>query len=56
MEAYPHGVSTRKVDDMLKALGTDSGISMSEVSRIFADLDGDVSAFRDRSLAGATVR
>jgi putative transposase len=52
----PHGVPTRKVDDTVKALGTDSGISKSEVSRICANLDGDVSAFRDRSLAGATVR
>jgi putative transposase len=52
MEAYLHGVSTRKVDDLVKALGADSGISKSEVSRICADLDGEVSAFRDRSLAG----
>jgi putative transposase len=50
MEAYLHGVSTRKVDDMVKALGADSGISKSEVSRICADLD-EVAAFRDRSLA-----
>ena len=33
MEAYLHGVSTRKVDDLVKALGIDSGISKSEVSR-----------------------
>jgi putative transposase len=33
-------------------LGADSGISKSEVSRICADLDSEVSAFRDRSLAG----
>src|ERR671939_711608 len=52
MEAYLHGVSTRKVDDLVKALGADIGISRSEVSRIFADLDGEVSVFRDRSLAG----
>jgi putative transposase len=52
MEAYPHGVSTRKVDDLVRALGAASGISKSEVSRICADLDGEVSAFRDRSLAG----
>ena len=51
MEAYLHGVSTRKVDDLVKALGADTGISKSEVSRICADLDQDVSAFRDRSLA-----
>jgi putative transposase len=54
MEAYLHGVSTRKVDDLVKALGADTGISKSEVSRICADLDEEVSAFRDRSLA-ATV-
>jgi transposase-like protein len=52
MEAYLHGVSTRKVDDLVRALGADTGISKSEVSRICADLDGEVAAFRDRSLAG----
>ena len=51
MEAYLHGVSTRKVDDLVKALGADSGISKSEVSRICADLDEEVGAFRDRPLA-----
>jgi len=50
MEAYVHGVSTRKVDDLVKALGADSGISKSEVSRICAGLDEDVAAFRDRPL------
>jgi putative transposase len=50
MEAYLHGVSTRKVDDLVKALGADTGISKSEVSRICADLDLEVGAFRDRSL------
>jgi putative transposase len=52
MEAYLHGVSTRKVDDLVRALGADTGISKSEVSRICADLDTEVGAFRDRSLAG----
>nr|WP_246609106.1 transposase [Nonomuraea rhizosphaerae] len=33
MEAYLHDVSTRKVDDLVKALGADSGISKSEVSQ-----------------------
>ncbi|BBY08692.1 hypothetical protein MNVI_40100 [Mycobacterium noviomagense] len=42
MEAYLHGTSTRKVDDLVKALGADSGISKSEVSRICADLDTEV--------------
>jgi len=54
MEAYLHGVSTRKVDDLVKALGIDAGISKSEVSRICADLDVEVSAFRDRTLADTT--
>src|ERR671939_2056203 len=51
MEAYLHGVSTRKVDDLVRALGADTGISRAEVSRICADLDAEVAAFRDRSLA-----
>ncbi|MDF3044158.1 MAG: family transposase [Ornithinibacter sp.] len=53
MEAYLHGVSTRKVDDLVKALGADSGISKSEVSRICQDLDEEVGAFRARSLKAA---
>jgi len=56
MEAYLHGTSTRKVDDLVKALGADSGISKSEVSRICADLDTEVAAFRDRTLAGQAFR
>jgi len=54
MEAYLHGVSTRKVDDLVKALGADTGISKSEVSRICKDLDKEVGAFCDRSLADTT--
>ncbi len=50
MEAYVHGVSTRAVDDLVKALGADSGVSKSEVSRICADLDAEVAAFADRPL------
>lgn len=50
-EAYVHGVSTRKVDDLVKALGVD-GISKSEVSRICAALDTAVTAFRTRALTG----
>ena len=50
MEAYVHGVSTRKVDDLVKALGIDAGISKSEVSRICAELDEDLEAFRNRPL------
>jgi transposase-like protein len=50
MEAYVHGVSTRKVDDLVAALGIDAGISKSEVSRICAELDGIVATFRERRL------
>ena len=51
MQAWVEGVSTRKVDDLVAALGVESGISKSEVSRICAQLDTDVSAWRTRSLA-----
>jgi transposase-like protein len=50
MEAYVAGVSTRAVDDLVAALGVDSGISKSEVSRICAGLDEVVGAFRTRAL------
>jgi transposase-like protein len=50
MEAYVHGVSTRKVDDLVSALGIDAGISKSEVSRICGELDAVVATFRDRPL------
>jgi putative transposase len=56
MEAYPHGTSTPKVDDLVKALGADTGISKSEVSRICAELDVEVAGFRDRSLADQPFR
>ena len=39
MEAYVTGTSTRKVDDLVMAMGADTGISKCEVSRICADLD-----------------
>ena len=52
MEAWVHGVSTRKVDDLVKALGINTGISKSEVSRICAELDRDLEAFRTRRLDG----
>lgn len=51
MEAYVHGVSTRKVDDLVRALGIDAGLSKSEVSRICADLDDEMAAFRSRDLS-----
>jgi transposase-like protein len=50
MEAYVHGVSTRKVDDLVAALGIEAGVSKSEVSRICRELDSVVGAFRERRL------
>jgi putative transposase len=50
MEAYVHGVSTRKVDDLVAALGATSGISKSEVSQICTALDAEMAAFRARPL------
>ena len=49
-EAYVAGVSTRSVDDLVAALGAESGISKSEVSRICGGLDETVEAFRTRRL------
>lgn len=49
MEAWVNGVSTRAVDDLVKALGR-SGISKSEVSRIWQGLDAEVGRFRTRRL------
>jgi transposase-like protein len=48
-EAYVQGVSTRKVDDLVKALGLD-GISKSQVSRLCQSLDDEVERFRQRPL------
>jgi transposase-like protein len=48
-EAYVLGVSTRKVDALVRTLGID-GISKSEVSRLCSDLDRSVRAFRERRL------
>jgi putative transposase len=50
-EAYVQGVSTRRVDDLVKALGLD-GISRSQVSRLCEELDGEVERFRQRKLDG----
>jgi hypothetical protein len=50
MEAYVHGVPTRSVDDLVKALGADSGISKSEVSRICGELDEELVTFKERPL------
>jgi transposase-like protein len=48
--AYVHGVSTRKVDDLVGSLGVTSGISKSAVSRICAELDRELEVFRARKL------
>ena len=50
MEAFVHGVSTRKVDDLVTALGIDAGVSKSQVSRICGELDVAVGEFRERRL------
>lgn len=50
MEAFVHGVSTRKVDDLVQSLGIDAGVSKSQVSRICAELDTAVAEFRERRL------
>ena len=50
MTAYITGTSTRKVDDLVKALGCDSGVSKSTVSRICAQIDADVTVLRTRRL------
>ena len=42
MTAYITGTSTRKVDDLVKTLGCDSGVSKSTVSRICTQIDADV--------------
>ena len=52
-EAYVLGVSTRRVEDLVEALGI-SSMSKSQVSRICAALDTEVEAFRHRSLLGET--
>src|SRR5215213_5248296 len=48
-QAYVEGVSTRRVDDLVVAMGG-TGVSKSEVSRICASLDADVAAWRTRPL------
>jgi putative transposase len=50
-EAYLQGVSTRRVDDLVQALGM-QGISKSQVSRLCAELDKEVERFRTRRLEG----
>lgn len=50
MEAYINGVSTRNVDALVDALGSQSGISKSQVSRICQEIDQQVQAFLNRTL------
>jgi putative transposase len=50
-EAYIQGVSTRSVDDLVKAMGM-SGISKSQVSRLCEEIDEKVKAFLDRPIEG----
>jgi putative transposase len=50
MEAYIGGVSTRKVDALVAALGSQSGISKSQVSRICQEIDQQVQVFLSRPL------
>ena len=50
-EAYVQGVSTRRVDDLVQALGL-QGISKSQVSRLCSELDAEVERFRTRKLEG----
>jgi putative transposase len=50
-EAYIQGVSTRSVDDLVKAMGM-SGISKSQVSRLCEEIDDRVKTFLDRPIEG----
>lgn len=50
-EAYVHGVSTRAVDDLVKAMGA-SGVSKSQVSRLVEEIDERVNAFLARPIEG----
>jgi transposase-like protein len=51
-EAYVHGVSTRSVDDLVKAMGM-TGISKSQVSRLCEEIDERVHAFLNRPIEGS---
>src|SRR6201982_3850173 len=50
-EAYVQGISTRSVDDLVKAMGM-SGISKSQVSRLCEEIDIKVKAFLERPIEG----
>ncbi len=51
-EAYVQGISTRSVDDLVKAMGM-TGISKSQVSRLCEEIDGRVKTFLERPIEGA---
>ena len=51
-EAYVHGISTRSVDDLVKAMGG-TGVSKSQVSRLCAEIDERVNAFLSRPIEGS---
>ena len=50
-EAYVQGISTRSVDELVKAMGND-GISKSQVSRLCEEIDEKVNAFLERPIEG----
>src|SRR5260221_2051204 len=50
-EAYVQGVSTRSVDELVKAMGM-TGISKSQVSRLCGEIDGKIAAFLERPIEG----
>ncbi len=50
-EAYVHGVSTRSVDNLVKAMGG-TGISKSQVSRLCEEIDDKIKAFLNRPIEG----
>src|SRR6187455_1056039 len=50
-EAYVQGISTRSVDELVKAMGA-SGISKSQVSRLCEEIDERVNAFLSRPIEG----
>ena len=54
-EAYVKGVSTRRIDDVVRAMGIE-GMSPSQVSRLSADLDVKVTEFRERPLDAGPYR
>src|SRR5205814_154022 len=54
-QGYVEGVSTRRVEDLVQAMGID-GISPSEVSRLAGELDTKVTEFRERALTSGPYR